>query len=99
MDTGDHRGQGQVQGLGELGQGRGLADPRFTPQEYGQVGGDGEGQCLQLAVGTWLGTGVTEQGRQGVGHVELGDAGRIDAGVEHGGFGAVGHVDGGVGHV
>jgi hypothetical protein len=72
VHAGDHRGQRQVQGGGELGQGGRLADARLAPQQHGQVGGDGQGQGLQLGVGARFGGGVAQEGQQVGGDVELG---------------------------
>lgn len=72
VHAGDHRGQRQVQGLGELRQGGGLADPRLAPEQYGQVGGHGQGQGLQLGVRARFGRGVAEQVQQLAYHVERG---------------------------
>src|SRR5690606_10569039 len=58
VHAGDDRGERQVQGGGELGEGGGLADPRLTPEQHGQIGGDRQGQRLQLDVGARLGGGV-----------------------------------------
>lgn len=67
MHAGDHRGQRQVEGRRELCQGRGLADPRFTPEQYGQVGGHRQGQGLQLDVGARFGGRVPQQVQQRAG--------------------------------
>ena len=53
---------GRSRAVGELGQGRGLADARLAPQQHGQVGGHGQGQRLQLGVGARFGAGVAQQG-------------------------------------
>ncbi|GAA1314721.1 hypothetical protein GCM10009647_041900 [Streptomyces sanglieri] len=82
MDAGDDRGQRKVQGRGELRERGGLADAGLAPQEYGQIGGHGEGQGLQLDVGAGFGGGVAQQGRQFTGDVELGGA--VLAGVRAG---------------
>lgn len=90
VHAGDHCGQRKIQGRGKLCQGCGLADPRLTPQEYGQVGGHSQGQGLQLRVGAWFGGGVAQQGQQLAGNVELGCVGRCGGGVGWGfgwGFG------------
>lgn len=92
VHTGYHCGQRKVQGRGKLCQGRGLADPRLTPQEHGQIGGHGQGQGLQLWVGARFGGCVTQQGQQRPGDVELGGVGHDGGSVGSGGRGACGHV-------
>ncbi len=92
VHAGDHRGERKVQGLGELCQGRGLADPRRAPQEYGQVGGHGQGEGLQLDVGARLGGGVAQQGQQLAGDVELGGVRRVGEYAGRGGRSVCGHV-------
>ncbi len=84
VHAGDHRGQGQVQGLGELGQGRGLADAGLAPQEHRQVGGHGQGQGRQLVVGARFGGGVAQQGQQLLGDGELVEWGGGTGGRERG---------------
>ncbi len=77
VHTGDHGGQRQVQGGRELGQGRRLADAGLSPKEYGEVGGHGQGQRLQLGVGAGFGACLAQEGQQVGGDVELsGGSGR-----------------------
>ncbi|CAM5406360.1 hypothetical protein SGLAM104S_05822 [Streptomyces glaucescens] len=71
VDAGDHGGQRQVEGGGKLGEGRGLADARLAPEQYGQVGGDGEGERFELFVGARLGGGRPQQAEEVVGEGEL----------------------------
>ncbi len=88
VDAGDHGGQRQAEGAGELCQGRGLADARFTPEQHGQVGRDGQGECFELLIGAGLGGGVPQGGQEVVGEGELG------AGVGRSGGEGCGRADG-----
>ena len=54
MHAGDDCGQWQLEGFRELDEGHGLADPRLSPQQHGQIGGHGQCQGFQLRIGMRL---------------------------------------------
>ncbi len=72
MHAGDHRGERQVEFDGELVQGGGLSDAWLSPQEDREIGGDSQGEGLDLEILPGLGGGLGEQRQQVAGDGELG---------------------------